>query len=45
VPASEIHSQECVAHAPVHGCRMGAVLAANGSDDTHEQGGGVRVWR
>jgi hypothetical protein len=42
---SEIHLQERVAHALVCGRRMGAVLATDGSSNTHEQGGGgARVW-
>jgi hypothetical protein len=43
-PVSEIHLQERVAHALVRGRHMGAVLATDGSGNTHEQGGGVRVW-
>ena len=44
-PASEIHSQERVAHAPAHRRCIGLVLVADRSGNTQEQGGGAHVWR
>jgi hypothetical protein len=35
-PTIEIYLQAHVAHAPVRGCRMGAVLVVDRSGDTYE---------
>jgi hypothetical protein len=42
---SEIYSQARVAYTLASGRRIRAVLVADGSSDTQEQGGGVHVWR
>jgi hypothetical protein len=45
VPASEIHSQVRVTHAPTHGCRMAEVQTADDGGGNQEHKGGARGWR